>query len=569
MTLRPLLLIALMGTSTALQAALDVLVEPRNARVKSNIEVFVGELKADNRRDMWRQARHAVRQAEQAAQALGYYNTQVRPRVAGSDGAPVLQLTVTLGEPTRLDQVDINFEGPGAGTEAFDLPPGTRLRQGAILHHGHYESYKTLVANQALRYGYFSGHFTRQRIEVDSQRNRANLELLYQTGERYRLGDVVFSETPFSERLLQRMVGFESGAPYDSDQIAALNRDLLNTGYFESVQVSAPARQAVDGVIPVQAMLVARKPHSLGFGGGFSTDVGPRVRANWTQHWLNPEGHSRGAEFELSAPRQKVSTWYQLPLNPPHISSLRFFTGLLNEDIDDTESRALTLGAQQQKRLGSGWERVIGLRYEQERFSLGNTSGRSHLLIPSVAFQRTRSSGGVDPSHGHTLLLEVQGAKEGVISDFDFVRANLAAKFLHTLHERHRLLARGNVGGIASNSFAKVPPSLRFFAGGDQSVRGYDYRTLSPTDSSGERVGGRYLMAGSLEYQYEFKPGWRAAGFVDHGNAVDSLLDARKTSLGVGFRWVSPVGPIRVDLARSLSDADEGFRIHFSMGPEL
>lgn len=72
MTLRPLLLIALMGTSTALQAALEVLVEPRNARVKSNIEVFVGELKADNRRDMWRQARHAVRQAEQAAQAHQY-----------------------------------------------------------------------------------------------------------------------------------------------------------------------------------------------------------------------------------------------------------------------------------------------------------------------------------------------------------------------------------------------------------------------------------------------------------------------------------------------------------------
>jgi translocation and assembly module TamA len=186
-----------------------------------------------------------------------------------------------------------------------------------------------------------------------------------------------------------------------------------------------------------------------------------------------------------------------------------------------------------------------------------------------VSFRRTKSVGGIDPSRGYSLMLDLQGAKEGVVSDVDFAHVFATAKGLYTVEEKHRLLARLGLGAVYTNDFEQIPPSLRFFAGGDQTVRGYDYRTLSPVDSTGERVGGRYLLASSVEYQYEFINNWRAASFVDHGNAMDSLAAARKTSVGLGVRWVSPVGPIRVDLARSLSDPEEGFRIHFSMGPEL
>lgn len=568
---RAFVLICLMMFAISTRAELEVNIEPANSRVKANIEAFVGPVQASSRREMWRLARPSIAQAERAAQALGYYQTRIRPQVTGPNNSPTLVLNVTLGEPVRLRNVDIRIEGPGQGTDAFALTtPGRRLRTGAILHHGYYEDLKTLISNQALRYGYFSGRFTEHRMLIDTENNQADITLVYHTGERFRLGEVVFSETPFNENLLQRIVPFRTGVPYDADLIAGLNRDLLSSGFFESVQVSAPASRAdEDGLIPVDVQLQARKKHSLGFGAGFSTDVGPRARANWTQHWLNAKGHSRGAELEVSSPRQKLSAWYQIPLTPPQSSALRFFTGWQNENIDDTESEAFTIGAQYQKRLRSGWERVIGLRLEQERFSLGNESGDSTLLIPSISFQRTTSTGGVDPSQGYSLLLDVQGAKEGIVSDFDFVRANASAKGLYTLWDNHRFLSRVNLGGIASNSFRRVPPSLRFFAGGDQSVRGYDYRTLSPTDSSGERIGGRFLLASSVEYQYEFIDRWRAAVFIDHGNAMDSLTDPRKTSAGLGVRWVSPVGPIRIDLARSISDPDEGFRIHFSMGPEL
>lgn len=566
---RCFILICLLFIPSAIMAQLQVIVEPRNVRVKENIEAFIGPLQADSRQDMLRLAGHSVEQATKAAQALGFYQTRIRPDVKGSGDALVLVLNVTLGEPVLLDEVDIRVEGPGQGSEAFQLPSSARLRQGAVLNHGHYESYKTLIANQALRYGYFAGGFEQQELRVDVENYQADITLVYQSGQRFRLGDVAFSDTPFNENLLQRMVRFRTGVPYDADLLAELNRDLLSSGYFETVQVSAPASRAQDGLIPVNVEITERNKHSLGFGGGFSTDVGPRGKVNWTQHWINPKGHSRGADLEISAPRQQISTWYQIPLDPPQSHSLRFFTGFQDEVIDEVETRSLTVGAQLLRTLDSGWKRVIGLRLEQERFSLGNESGESTLLIPSLMFQRTVSDNSIDPSKGYSLMMDLQGAKEGVIADFDFVRVNASAKGLYTFFDKHRLLSRASVGAIGSENFASLPPSLRFFAGGDQSVRGYDFRTLAPTDASGERIGGRYLLATSAEYQYEFIDKWRAAAFVDHGNAVNSLADPRETSLGLGIRWVSPVGPIRVDVAQSITEPDEGFRIHFSMGPEL
>lgn len=568
---RPLLLILLTFFAVAARAGLEVNIEPANEQVKDNIEAFVGDIDAANRRDIERIAKHSKQQAADAARALGYYQTNIEHRVAGSRNDPVLVLDVQLGEPVRLDEVNIRVEGPGQGTEPFDLGAAQRgrLQPGDILHHGHYEAIKSYIGNQALRYGYFSGEFSQQRIVVNVETNEADIALVYQTGQRFRLGDVIFSETPFTDNLLQRMVTFNTGRPYDADAIAKLNRDLLASGYFETVQVSAPASEAEDGLIPVRVNITERKPHSLGFGAGYSTDVGARGRVSWTEHWVNPQGHKRGADLELSLPRQEITGYYQVPLTPPQTSSLRFFGGWQNEDIDDIESQSLTIGAQHETLLDSGWERVTGLRLEHERFSLGNDSGQSTLLIPGISFQRTKSVGGIDPSRGYSLMLDLQAAKKGIVSDVDFARIFTTAKGLYTVEENHRFLARVGLGAVFTDELAQIPPSLRFFAGGDQSVRGYDYRTLSPTDSSGERVGGRYLLDSALEYQYEFIDNWRAATFVDHGNAMDSFTAARETSVGLGIRWVSPVGPIRVDVARSVSDPDEGFRIHFSMGPEL
>ncbi|MCQ4347145.1 autotransporter assembly complex protein TamA [Pseudomonas stutzeri] len=565
-------LLAFVLADTAAAAALEVRLSPARKALRENIEAHVGELGERDARQLRRFARHAEREAARALQALGYYRPSIASEVLEDGDEPVLRLTIAQGEPVRLRLVEIRVEGEAAQLARFRVPRSDKLVAGAVLDHGAYEDAKRLIRNRALRFGFFDGAFVEQSLTVDPEAGLADIRLVYASGPRYALGAVQFEgETPLADDLLARMVPFRPGTPYDSDLIGELNRALVSSNYFEDVRVdAAPENASAQRAIPVQVRLQARKPRTLAAGVGYSTDVGPRLRGTWTRHWRGEQGHRLGADFEFSAPRQNLGTWYEIPLDPPLTDSLRFTTGYQREDLVDTESERLTLGVQWQHLPERDWQRILSLRWEQERFRVGEDEGRSSLLLPGIGFARTVSDHKVDPSRGWRLQADLTGAQRSLLSDVDLLHVNLQARGLTTLEGGHRLLGRVQLGGIASNDFSAVPPSLRFFAGGDQSVRGYDYQTLSPRDGSGKRVGGRYLAVASAEYQYPIAERWRLATFVDHGNAIDGLSDPLKTGVGIGVRWVSPVGPLRLDLARALDrDEGSGFRIHFSMGPEL
>ncbi|CAI8950394.1 translocation and assembly module TamA [Pseudomonas chlororaphis] len=563
----------LLFTSCAVlaQSELDVRVKPSNDELKANVEGYIGGVGDRDEEALLRFSRGAEEQARKAAQALGYYQPQISSEVKGGE-KPRLVLNIDPGEPVHLRNVTIRVDGPAASLKGFRVPKSDQLKSGAVLNHGHYEDAKRLIQNQASRYGFFSGRFTRQKLAVDPQAGVADIELVYESGPRYALGKVSFAgDTPFDEDLLQRMVPFKAGTPYDSELIAELNQALQSSGYFEGVRVDAAPTAAAAEVIPVAVQLETRKPRTMGLGLGFSTDVGPRAKANWTRHWVNAQGHSYGWEAEISAPRQNVGLFYDIPLDPPLTDKLRFAGGYQNEEISNTDtlSKLLTLGPEWHSKLPSGWQRVISLKWQREEYRLGDDSGLSTLLMPGISYSYLRSDNRIDPHNGYRLQFDSKVAKEGLGSDTNLLYGTVLLKGLTTVWDNHRFLGRVQFGGSATNGYKKVPPSLRFFAGGDQSVRGYDYQSLSPENSDGDRIGGRYMVAGSVEYQYSIAEKWRLATFVDQGNSFDKLeLPNLKTGVGVGVRWISPVGPIRLDLARALDD-DGGIRLHFSMGPEL
>lgn len=564
-------LVMSLSAAALADARLDVQISPANPDLKANIEGYVGELGERNAQALRNFSLGAEQQAEKAAQALGYYQAQIDSEIQDGEN-PRLVIKVLPGEPIRLRNVVVRVEGPAASLKAFKVPQSDALKAGAVLNHGHYEDAKRLIQNQASRYGFFSGRFTSQRLAIDPRAGVADIELVYDSGPRYSLGKVMFSgDSPFDEDLLKRMVPFKENTPYDSQLIAELNQAMQASGYFEGVRVDAAPTAAVGQVIPVTVQLETRKPRTMGLGLGFSTDVGVRGRANWTRHWANAQGHSYGFESELSAPRQNVGLWYDVPLDPPLTDKLRFAGGYQYEEIAGTDSlsKLLTVGPEWHSKLPSGWERVISLKWQREEYRLGDDSGLSTLLMPGISYSYLRSDDRIDPHKGYRLQFDAQVAKEGLGSDANLVRGNVLLKGLTTIAQNHRFLGRVQFGGNFTDGYTSIPPSLRFFAGGDQSVRGYDYQTLSPTNSDGDRIGGRYMVAGSVEYQYSIAEKWRLATFVDQGNSFNNLdLPSLKTGVGFGVRWVSPVGPLRLDLAHPLDD-DGGVRLHFSMGPEL
>jgi translocation and assembly module TamA len=554
----------------------EVNVEGDYPQLQDNAEAFLGEVEGRSAGSLRRYASTAEAQVEEALRALGYYSPMIQWEVVeqpGDDETPArLVLTVQPGEPIRVRSRQVSIEGPASRDPDFVGTLPEKPSEGDVLNHGQYSTLRQTIQNRATRLGYFEGEFTTRRLEVNPEQHTADISLVFRSGVRYRLGEVSFKKGHgFEEQLLEQFVRFEPGEIYHADKVARLSGDLSNSGYFSGVDIDASPGKAEDGVIPVSVDLTTRPPRSVAAGVGFSTDVGPRFSGNWREHWINPMGHRRGAQTELSAPRQNVGAWYELPLDPPMTDSIRLSAGYQREDIEDVESELLTLGQQWKHQLDNGWLQVASIRWEGERFRIGDDDPeQSSLLLPGLGYSKLQADSPLDPSRGYRIQFDVTGSHRAVISDVDILHANVLVKGLYTLADNHRFLSRFQFGGVATNRFSDVPPSLRFFAGGDQTVRGYGYETLSPRNSEDVAIGGRYLMVGSVEYQYEFTENWRVAAFVDEGNAMDDLSDPLATGAGVGIRWISPVGPLRLDVAKGLDPEFGGeWRVHFSMGPEL
>ena len=562
-------LLALCAAAASADVRLQLDGAPRE--LADNIRAHLGQMPEDAAGTGRAYERRLREQAEEAARALGYYHTRIQISRERDGDDTVLRLLVTPGARVQVSEVQVNFSGEAADDQAFaELRERLPVRPGMPLNHGDYESAKRMLQNLALRRGYFDARYRRHRVEVDLVSNTARVLLDFDSGRRYAIGQVRFiGETPFAASLLDGLVPFETPVPYEAALIADLNRALLDSRYFASVQVRPQPDQAEDGQLPVDVYLRAEEPNRVGVGLGYSTDVGVRGRLNWTKPYVNRWGDSFKFDMEASQVRWNAAAQYQIPLTNPRDDFLQFQLGYQDEEVEDTDSQLFTAAVQRQRLLASGWRRTVSLSWQRERFVQGSDRGETDLLLPGISYTRTRVEGGIDPGWGDRQLLSLEAAHDDFVSDVSLVRVRLGTRWLRSFGE-HRVFLRADLGAVQTGEFQEVPPSLRFFAGGDQSVRGYGYNTLAPRDASGDYVGGSYLLTGTAEYSYPLRPKWRLATFVDAGNAFDDL-DAYDPRIGVGFgvHWSSPVGPIRLDLAWGVSESDTPFQLHFSLGPRL
>ncbi|MEX0730035.1 MAG: autotransporter assembly complex family protein [Aquisalimonadaceae bacterium] len=553
-------------------AEVRVNIQGIDGAMRDNVRLFVGLPPSDDPLVVSRFAGRARDQAREALQAVGYYSADIQVSTDRQGEDWIIGIRVDPGEPVIVTSLDITIEGDAAEDQAFiRLRERLPLREGARLHHGHYETAKRAMEALALSRGYFNASYDVSRIAVRREQREAEVSLRFNSGRRYRMGEVVFPELPLSDNLLQRLVPYDDGDPYSADEMAVLNRNLLNSGYFRDVRVR-PRQDAAgeDLRVPVNAEVTMEAPNRIGTGIGYATDVGPRLRLNWRRPWVNADGHFLSAETEISEVRQSVSGNYTMPLDPPLEHKLQFFGGYQRENLEDTRSDKLTAGIQRQRTLRRGWQQNLFLRWEREEFVQAGERGRSTLTLPGTSVSRTRSRGGLDPDWGDRQFASVEFTHPELGSDISLGRFRMTSRWLRSIG-RHRALVRAEYGALATEDLDRTPPSLRFFAGGDQSVRGFSYQSLAPRDDRNRLIGGRYLLAGTLEYSYRFAERWRAATFIDAGNAFsDSNLDEGfERGAGVGVRWLSPVGPIRLDVAWGVSDPELPWRIHLSMGPQL
>ena len=511
-------------------------------------------------------------QIRAALEPLGYYGARVESDLhkPGADGTWKATFRVIPGDPVIVEDVRIVVPGPAGGQLEVKTALDAFLpKKGDRLDHSAYEKSKTQVDTALRTTGYLAADLIRHRVAVTKSANTAEIDLEWEPGERHRFGAVDFSAAQFPDTFLQRYVPWKEGTFYTNDQLLDLQQSLVDADYFSSVAVTPRLKETRDAVVPIDVLLIPAKRTVYTSTLYVSTDKGPGVRLGVQRRWLNKRGHKLGGEIEYSQRLQEISTNYRIPDPGPKNRHFDFGAGYRDEETDTSTSRMARLAATEVRDRWKGFTRTLGLQYLNGNFEIADTQGETSLLYAEGLLTRRKSDDPYFPTSGYSLLYGLRVASEALLSDTTLIQVRAEGKGLTQVGERGRFITRAALGAMAVDKFDALPPELRFFAGGDRSLRGFDYQQIGETNAAGGVIGGEYLVSASAEYEHYFHEHWGAAVFVDAGDAFTSRFDAN-VAAGVGVRWKSPVGLVRLDVAHPVvTDLEKEWRIHVVIGPDL
>lgn len=512
----------------------------------------------------------ATADIRRALQPFGYYRAQVQAHLEHDDIGWRASYRIERGAPIYIRNVDIRLIGDGANDSAFrqaieDFP----LEQDDSLVHEGYEAGKRRFQAIAAERGYFDFYFTRHELVIDEAAYHADIHLYMDTGPRYRFGKITIDQDLLEPELVARYVRLAEGDPYSTSALLEAQNALGGSEYFGEVDIEADPRNAKDRAIPVHVKLTPRLKNRYNFGIGYGTDTGARGRIGWDRRHINERGHYARTELRASDIEKSLTAGYFIPIRNPRTDQIGVTANYTETDTLTAENEIRRVAISRTTTRGHLVE-TLSLTRQYEEFVIGNEIGDSTLLIPGVSWSYLFGNESVYvDEQGARAILDVRGASRNVASDTSFLQARLRTKYIYAFSDFGRLITRVDAGATQLADTSELPASLRFFAGGDASVRGYRYNTLGPTDADGNVVGGRHLLVGSVEYEQHIVGNWAAAIFYDKGNALNDFAEPLKEGAGIGIRWRSPIGQIRVDVASGINDPDAHWRLHLTIGPDL
>ena len=513
-----------------------------------------------------------------ALEPYGYYNAQVSSTLQTTDKELTALFRVTPGEQVKVVSKKVTVEG-----EAAELAPIQRAirrfkpAEGEPLDHGVYEQSKADLEAALLNNGFLKMQPTRKpRVEVTRKANTATIDLDYQSGPRMKFGPVHFAGGQFRPEFLDRYIPWEPDQYYSPDDVLALQQRLVDADYFATVAVQ-PDLKHVEGLeVPINVELSPAKPSIYTAGAYISTDTGPGVKFGVQRRWINDSGHKFQFDIDYAQRLQSASASYRVPLPGADDKSLNFGVTHRKEDTETSVSKNDRL-AINETRKWYGFTRTVGLQYLAGTYTIAEENGDTRLLYAEATLTKKKAEDFFFPRRGWSLGFAVRFAPESLLSDTSFTQVTADAKYIYPLGRRQRLLVRLSLGTMVVGNFDKLPPELRFFAGGDRSIRGFDYEGLGSTrpDSPNTKdfvIGGTNLAVGSVEFERYFLPKWGAAVFVDGGDAWRAQDFGLNIGVGIGLRWRSPVGVLRLDVGKPVQtklDEAGSFRLHVTLGPDL
>ncbi len=505
-----------------------------------------------------------------ASRALGYYDSVFRSGGKIVNGCWKLRLRITPGNPVKVVKQHYQVLGEGKDEKLFtealaELP----YKKGDVLNHGKYTDFKTRLSEAAQTLGYFDAEFEKHAIIVSPERYQASINLVLNTGKRYRYGKVTVKQKILAPNKMRNYIILKPGQPYSTEDLLRQQQILQRSGYYKLIKVTALHEQAKNNRVPIVIELERKKRNLYTFKVGYGSDTGPRVSAEMNRRWTGSYGKKLNLKAQYSQNLSGIAAQLIVPRTNPDDDSLIYSIKWERDSLKGI-SNSIELGGQFTRKLESDWIQTAKISYLLDKTQFKNeVANSSNLLLFGVGLEKTKADNILFPNDGWHVKLGLEGAHTVLLSDQTFLQLKASAKRIKSVG-KGKILARATLGSTLYGTFDDLPKSLRFYAGGGNSVRGYGYRDLGASNAEGDIIGGRQLLTASLEYQHPVVDQWSAAVFVDAGNAFDQWNEPDlKLGYGVGARWRSPVGPVRIDLGFPEGGSFSDFRLYLNVGSEL
>jgi translocation and assembly module TamA len=581
--LLPCMLLVVAQAHGAVKVVVDGVQDPLKAAVLSSVELSQYSARDVSDAQIRRLYENAPGEAKKGLEPYGYYEATITGDLTQVGKDWRVALHVAPGEPVTITQVELQLDKTASKISSIGRARRVLERmKGKQLNHGSYDSARDDLSGQLTANGFLDAKLVTHRVEVSRANHQAVIKLAWEAGPRYRYGKVKFEGSQFNQGFLDRYVPFKSGDYFSQGELLDLQQALNGADYFAVVNVLPDVDEAKNGVIDVTVQLAPAK-RTIYTGGPFiGTDTGFGLRAGAERRWVNRRGHKWKNELVAAQKLKTLSTLYSIPLPGENQRSFNFGANFRDSNTTTSQSRTVEVVANE-TRLWHGWTRVIGAHALAGTFTVGkrgnepdNTPGiergSSTEVFGEFSLTRKKADNPNFVRRGWSITLAARSTAGSLLSDASFTQFTADAKWIHAFgkRSRDRLILRGTAGTTWTSDLSALPPQLRFFAGGDRSVRGYGYQSIGPRNSYDRVIGGKNLLVASTEFEHYFSRDWGMAAFVDAGNAFSGTDYRPAIGAGLGVRWRSPVGMIRVDLGTPIRNSREsGIQLHLVIGPDL
>lgn len=500
---------------------------------------------------------------------FGYYSAEITTSLTKTETGWAAYYQIDPGPPVIVGLVSLSVSGPGV--ESFDLEgvQSIALKEGDILDQRIYEQEKKRIIREAISQGYLDARFRRNEILVHREALTADIFLDLEPGARFFFGEISADQDIINDDLFSRFIEFDSDDYFSARRLQILQRDLYRSDYFSSVIIEGDTANPVDSRVPVTIAVEPQQAYNrYSFGLGYSTDTLAYARVEWLNRLLNKKGHNLFSSLMFGERERYGVLNYRIPVLDPRYNTFVGSGMWRYETWDGTVTELFSVGTLLEY---STPEHYFGISLEalDEQYKVGDTKGESQLLIPGVKWSWALADDVVTTTHGVRASIDLTAADDNLASDVTFIKLLAEGKAIISPLEQWRIIGRGAVGTIVVDSIDDLPPSIRFYAGGQKSVRGYQYRTLGPKDSSGTVIGGKFTLTGGIELERQVRENWRAVIFYDAGNAMDDLGVDLAHGIGAGVGLSLPFGQIRLEGAYPLNDEGEAQYVYLSVGADL